>query len=82
MIYNKITEIMNDLIPMGKIRREDISTVMQPLLAKYKLVLKPSEICDYKFVNQESSFKVKYELVDAEDEQLRSIFIEVHGGRF
>lgn len=80
MIYNKVTEIMTELIPIGKIRREEITTVMQPLLAKYKLVLKPAEISEYKFANQESSFKVKYELVDAEDANLSSIMMEVPGG--
>lgn len=81
MIYEKIVKIMDELIPIGKIKREDITSVMQPLLCKNKIVIKPSEVIDYKFVNQEASFKMKYEIIDAEDEELQSINIEVPGGR-
>lgn len=81
MIYQKIIDIMDELVPMGKIRREEITSVMQPLLAKHKLTIRPMEIADYKHINQEASFKVKYEIVDAEDSELQSIYVEVPGGR-
>lgn len=82
MLYEKIIKIMEELIPIGKIKREEISTVMQPLLAKYKLVIKPSEVIEYKYINQEASFKIKYEIIDAENNELKSILIEVPGGGF
>ena len=80
MIYQKIVNIMEELVPIGKIKREEITSIMQPLLAKYKLVIKPSEVIDYKHINQEASFKLKYEIVDAEDSELQSINLEVPGG--
>lgn len=80
MIYQKIVKIMEELSPKGKIRREDITSVMQPLLSKYKLVIRPSEVSDYRFANQEACFKIRYEIIDAEDEQLRAIYTEVPGG--
>lgn len=82
MIYKKIVSIMKDLASNGKIKREEITTVIQALLTKYQLVIKPTEVMDYKFINQEASFKIKYEIVDAEDEALSSIFVEVPGGGF
>lgn len=82
MIYQKIVNIMEELVPIGKIKREEITSIMQPLLAKYKLVIKPSEVIDYKHINQEASFKMKYEIVDAEDNELQSIYLEVPGGGF
>ena len=80
MIYQKIVNIMEELVPIGKIKREEITSIMQPLLAKYKLVIKPSEVIDYKHINQEASFKMKYEIVDADDSELQSIYLEVPGG--
>lgn len=80
MIYKKIVNIMEELVPIGKIKREEITSIMQPLLAKYKLVIKPSEVIDYKHINQEASFKLKYEIVDADDSELQSIYLEVPGG--
>ena len=83
MIYEKIAEIMKELSTQEKIKREDITKVMQPLFAKYMLVLRPVEVVDYKFENQEASFKIKYELVDAEEKNnLQSIFLEVPGGGY
>lgn len=82
MIYQKIVNIMEELVPIGKIKREEITSIMQPLLAKYKLVIRPSEVIDYKYVNQEASFKLKYEIVDADDSELQSINLEVPGGGF
>lgn len=81
MLYQKIINIMEELIPIGKIRRDEIATVMQPLLVKHKIVIKPQEVIDFKCINQEASFKMKYELVDAEDNELKSILIEVPAGR-
>lgn len=80
MIYKKIVNIMEELVPIGKIRREEITSIMQPLLAKYKLVIRPAEVIDYKYINQEASFKLKYEIVDADDNELKSIKLEVPGG--
>ena len=44
MIYQKIVNIMEELVPIGKIKREEITTVMQPLLVKHKIVIKPREV--------------------------------------
>jgi len=82
MIYQKIVSIMEELVPIGKIKREEITSIMQPLLAKYKLVIRPAEVIDYKYVNQEASFKLKYEIVDADDSELQSINLEVPGGGY
>ena len=41
MIYNKISDIMNEIIPLGKIKRENIVSTLLPILAKYKIVIKP-----------------------------------------
>lgn len=81
MIYQKIVSIMEELVPIGKIKRDEIVTVMQPLLVKYKIVVKPIEVIDYKCINQEASFKMKYEIVDAEDNELRSVLVELPAGR-
>lgn len=37
MIYNKISDIMNEIIPLGKIKRDEIVSTLLPILAKYKL---------------------------------------------
>ena len=82
MLYQKIINIMEELIPIGKIRRDEITTVMQPLLVKHKIVVKPQEVIDFKCVDQGASFKMRYELIDVEDNELKSILIEVAAGGF
>lgn len=81
MIYQKIVNIMEELVPIGKIKREEITTVMQPLLVKHKIVIKPQEVIDFKCINQEACFKMKYEIIDAEDNELKSILVELPAGR-
>lgn len=82
MLYQKIINIMEELIPIGRIRRDEITTVMQPLLVKHKIVVKPQEVIDFKCIDQGASFRMKYELIDAEDNELKSILIEVAAGGF
>lgn len=79
MIYKKIVDIMNEIIPLGKIKREEIVPMLLPLLAKHKIAIKPAEVSDYKYSNQEASFLAKYELVDTED-NLESMIIQLPGG--
>lgn len=80
-IYQKIVSLKEELIPIGKIKREEIIAVVQPLLVKYNLVIKP-DVDNYKYENQEASFKAIYEIVDAEDSNLESILIKVPAGGF
>lgn len=80
MIYNKISDIMNEIIPLGKIRREEIVSTLLPILAKHKIVIKPGEIKNYSFMKNESSFIATYEVVDTEDPDLKSILVEVPAG--
>ena len=80
MIYNKISDIMNEIIPLGKIRREEIVSTLLPILAKYKIAIKPGEIKNYHYTKNESSFIVTYEIVDTEDPELKSILVEVPAG--
>lgn len=80
MIYNKISDIMNEIIPLGKIRREEIVSTLLPILAKYKIVIKPGEVKDYSYTKNESSFIVTYEVIDTEDPELKSILVEVPAG--
>ena len=80
MIYNKISDIMNEIIPLGKIRREEIVSTLLPILAKHKIVIKPGEIKNYSFMKNESSFIAPYEVVDTEDPDLKSILVEVPAG--
>ena len=39
MIYNKISDIMNEIIPLGKIKRENIVSTLLPILVKHKIVI-------------------------------------------
>ena len=78
MIYQKIVNIMEELVPIGKIKREEITSIMQPLLAKYKLVIKPSEVIDYKHINQEASFKMKYETIPVAKEDAKITNGNIH----
>lgn len=80
MIYNKISDIMNEIIPLGKIKRENIVSTLLPILSKHKIVIKPREIKNYSYMKNESSFIVTYEVVDTEDPELKSILIEVPAG--
>lgn len=80
MIYNKISDIMNEIIPLGKIRREEIVSTLLPILAKHKIVIKPREVKDYSYTKNESSFIVTYEVIDTEDPELKSIIVEVPAG--
>lgn len=81
MIYKKINEIMNEIIPLGKIKREEIVPKLLPLLAKYNIVIKPAEVTDYTYREQESSFISKYEIVDTEENELSSIIVQVPARR-
>ncbi len=81
MLYKKIIEIMTEIKSCGRIKREDIVPILLPLLAKYKISIKPAEVSDYKYINQEASFIVKYELVDTEDPELQSILVQVPARR-
>ena len=80
MIYNKISDIMNEIIPLGKIKRDEIVSTLLPILAKYKIAIKPGEIKNYHYARNESSFIVTYEIVDTEDPELKSILVEVPAG--
>ena len=80
MIYNKISDIMNEIIPLGKIKRENIVSTLLPILVKHKIVIKPGEIKNYSFMKNESSFIVTYEVIDTEDPELKSILVEVPAG--
>lgn len=80
MIYNKISDIMNEFIPLGKIRREEIVSTLLPILAKHKIVIKPGEVKNYSYTKKESSFIVTYEVIDTEDPELKSILVEVPAG--
>lgn len=80
MIYNKISDIMNEIITLGKIRREEIVSTLLPILAKHKIVIKPGEVKDYSYTKNESSFIVTYEVIDTEDPELKSILVEVPAG--
>ena len=89
MIYQKIAEIMMELSEIGKIKREEIVPTMLPLLAKNKIVIKPREITDYKFMDNKSSFVASYELVDTEiqagenindSNQYESIIVQLPAG--
>lgn len=89
MIYQKIAEIMMELSEIGKIKREEIVPIMLPLLAKNKIVIKPGEITDYKFIDNKSSFVASYELVDTEvqaeantndSSQYESIIVQLPAG--
>ena len=80
MIYNKISDIMNEIIPLGKIKRDEIVSTLLPILAKYKIAIKPVEIKNYNYARNEASFIVTYELVDTEDPELKSILVEVPAG--
>ena len=80
MIYNKISDIMNEIIPLGKIRREEIVSTLLPILAKHKIVIKPGEVKNYSYTKNESSFIVTYEVIDTEDPELKSILVEVPAG--
>lgn len=80
MIYNKISDIMNEIIPLGKIKRDEIVSTLLPILAKYKIAIKPGEIKNYHYTKNESSFIVTYEIVDTEDSELKSILVEVPAG--
>ena len=80
MIYNKISDIMNEIIPLGKIKRDEIVRTLLPILAKYKIAIKPGEIKNYHYTKNESSFIVTYEIVDTEDPELKSILVEVPAG--
>ena len=71
MIYNKISDIMNEIIPLGKIRREEIVSTLLPILAKHKIVIKPGEVKNYSYTKNESSFIVTYEVIDTEDPELK-----------
>lgn len=82
MIYKKIVEIMNELVPKGKIKREEIVPTLSPLLAKHSVVIKPGEITEYKYMEQGASFIVKYELIDAGDNDLQSVEVNVPARRF
>lgn len=81
MIYQKITQIMTEVVSLGKIKREEIVPKLLPLLAKYKIVIKPAEVTEYKSMNQEASFLVKYELVDTEDPELQSMLVQIPARR-
>lgn len=80
MIYNKISDIMNEIIPLGKIKRDEIVSTLLPILAKYKIAVKSGEIKNYHYTKNESSFIVTYEIVDTEDPELKSILVEVPAG--
>lgn len=80
MIYNKISDIMNEIIPLGKIKRDEIVSTLLPILAKYKIAIKSGEIKNYHYTKNESSFIVTYEIVDTEDPELKSILVEVPAG--
>lgn len=80
MIYNKISDIMNEIIPLGKIKRDEIVSTLLPILAKYKIAIKPGEVKDYSYTKNESSFIVTYEVIDTEDPELKSILVEVPAG--
>lgn len=80
MIYNKISDIMNEIIPLGKIKRDEIVSTLIPILAKYKIAIKPGEIKNYHYARNEASFIVTYEIVDTEDPELKSILVEVPAG--
>lgn len=80
MIYNKISDIMNEIIPLGKIRREEIVSTLLPILVKHKIVIKPGEVKNYSYTKNESSFIVTYEVIDTEDPELKSILVEVPAG--
>lgn len=80
MIYNKISDIMNEIIPLGKIKRDEIVSTLLPILAKYKIAIKPGEIRNYHYARNEASFIVTYEIVDTEDPELKSILVEVPAG--
>lgn len=80
MIYNKFSDIMNEIIPLGKIKRDEIVSTLLPILAKYKIAIKPGEIKNYHYTKNESSFIVTYEIVDTEDPELKSILVEVPAG--
>ena len=80
MIYNKISDIMNEIIPLGKIKRDEIVSTLLPILAKYKIAIKPGEIKNYHYARNEASFIVTYEIVDTEDPELKSILVEVPAG--
>ena len=80
MIYNKISDIMNEIIPLGKIKRDEIVSTLLPILAKYKIAIKPGEIKNYHYARNEASFIVTYEIVDTEDPELKSILVEVPTG--
>ena len=80
MIYNKISDIMNEIIPLGKIKRDEIVSTLLPILAKYKIAIKPGEIKNYHYARNEASFIVSYEIVDTEDPELKSILVEVPAG--
>lgn len=82
MIYQKIINVMEDINPLGKIKREDIVPKLLPILTKYKIAIRPAEVTDYKYMNQEASFIMKYELIDTEDKELKSIIIQIPGGGF
>ena len=80
MIYNKISDIMNEIIPLGKIKRDEIVSTLLPILAKYKIAIKPGEIKNYHYARNEASFIVTYEIVDTGDPELKSILVEVPAG--
>ena len=77
MIYQKITDIMSEIVNIGKIKREDIVPTLLPLLSKYKISIKPLAVTDYIYKEQESSFIATYELIDVEDENLGSVLVQV-----
>lgn len=84
MIYQKIVEIMNELTKIGKIKREEIVPTMLPILASKKLVIRPIEISDYRYMNNNASFNATYELVDTEssneNNEYASIIIKLPAG--
>lgn len=80
MIYEKISQIISEVSTMEKMRREEIVPKMLPLLAKYKIAIKPLEISDYHYKDDEASFIAKYELVDTEDSNLTSIIAQLPAG--
>lgn len=82
MIYKKIIEIMNEIATLGKIRRDEIVPTLLPLLAKYKISIRPVAVSEYKYMNQEASFIAKYELIDTEEQELQSLIVEVPARRF
>lgn len=85
MIYQKITEIMLELSNIGKIKREDIVPTMLPLLSEKKIVIRPTTITDYRFIENNASFIATYELVDTETigntKEYESIKVQLPAGR-